>query len=123
MLDCFYSIAEFYSVPEPILTAVYVTEGGSVGQKVGPNSNGTFDLGPMQINSWWWDDHPRSLSKLGITQESVLNDFCQNVAVGAYILNQNYSAYGNWADAITAYNKGKPTEGVDDYLKKVLDNL
>lgn len=123
MLDCFYDLADYYEVPRVILLAVYKAEGGRVGQKVGPNKNGTFDLGPMQINTWWWDDHDFSLDKLGISQESVQNDFCQNITVGAYILSVNYNAYGNWADALTAYNLGKPSDNITMYLRNILENL
>lgn len=121
MPPCFNEVAEHYQVPETVLMAVRIQEGGKVGQVVGPNSDGSYDLGPMQINTWWWGDHPRSLHKLGITQESVLNDFCQNIAVGAWILSVNYDSYGNWADAISAYNRGSPTKEAYDYLSKVLN--
>jgi soluble lytic murein transglycosylase-like protein len=123
VLDCLVEIAEYYDVPPTIVMAVYKTENGKVGEKVGPNKNGTYDLGPMQINTWWWNDHELSLDELNISQESVLNDFCQNIAVGTYILSTNYRSYGNWADAITAYNLGKPTEKISSYLRKVLENL
>lgn len=122
-LPCLYVAAENYGVPVAIVLAVKKTEGGKIGDVIGPNKDGSYDLGPMQINTWWWGEHDNSLSKFGITQESVANDFCQNVAVGSWILSLNYGAYGNWADAISAYNQGSPSAASYSYLRRVFNNL
>lgn len=109
-------------MPVNLIAAVRLKENGCIGTK-SLNTNGTYDLGPMQINSWWFEDHSRSLSKLGITARSVQFDFCQNIAVGTYILRKNYDSYGNnWADAISAYNLGRPKRD-SKYLRGVLLNL
>lgn len=126
MLDlppCVDQISATYQVPVNLIAAIRLQERGCPGQKVGPNKNGTWDLGPMGINSWWFEEHSRSLTKHGISAESVLNDFCQNLAVGTWILRVNYDSYGqNWADAISAFNKGKPDRKAQ-YLDKVLEKL
>ncbi|MGL1297150.1 lytic transglycosylase domain-containing protein, partial [Vibrio parahaemolyticus] len=46
---------------------------------------GTYDYGPMQINSSWW---PR-FSEMGISKESVGYNACTNVRVGTWILSKN----------------------------------
>jgi len=121
--SCAQEIAELYQVPIELIAAVRVQEGGCVGERTTLPGKGKFDIGPMQINSWWFEEHSRSLGQFGITVESVENDFCQNIAVAAYILKKNYVSYGNdWWNAISAYNLGRPDKGTK-YLKSVLKNL
>lgn len=50
---CILMAAQNYSVPPSVLLGIYQVEGGAVGQAVGPNDNGSYDLGPMQINTIW----------------------------------------------------------------------
>ena len=46
------------------------------------NSNGTEDLGPMQINTVWL---PR-LAPYGVTRRQLQDDRCINILVGSWIL-------------------------------------
>ena len=50
---CLLMAANTYQVPPAVMIGIMQVEGGHVGQAVGPNSNGTYDLGPMQVNSRW----------------------------------------------------------------------
>ena len=53
--DCAVEIAAYYEVPIQVVAAVRQQESGSRGQavgRIGPNKNGTYDLGAMQINTW-----------------------------------------------------------------------
>jgi hypothetical protein len=47
---CLLMAAQTYSVPPAVLVGIYKVEGGKVGQRLNSN-NGTYNLGPMQINS------------------------------------------------------------------------
>lgn len=65
------------------------------------NTNGSFDVGVMQINSSWLP----KLAKYGIT----LNDLFRpktNIMVGAWILSQCHADFGESWKAIDCYNKG-----------------
>jgi hypothetical protein len=50
---CLMLAAQTYQVPPAVLVGIHQVEGGTAGQAVGPNDNGSYDLGPMQINTIW----------------------------------------------------------------------
>lgn len=79
--DCIRHASRQYRLPEVLFRAILLTEGGRAGA-ISRNKNGTYDMGPAQINSSWL---PR-LAKLGIERERVLNDGCLNIHIGAWIL-------------------------------------
>ena len=80
-MDCLQQAADHYRVPAALVRAILKTEGGRPGQAV-RNSNGSHDLGPMQINTTWL----ATLQLRGITLAMVRDDYCVNVAVGTWIL-------------------------------------
>lgn len=83
-IECINQAAITYHVPAPLILSVLSVEGGDVGT-ASPNRNGTYDYGPMQINTIW-------LSKIkpyGYTREQVQYDPCINVMVGTWILSTN----------------------------------
>lgn len=91
-----------YDVPELLLHAILMRENGRVG-KTSRNRNGTEDLGPAQINS----SQLAEFSKFGLKRENILNDFCTNIYVSAYILRDNFNKKGgDWFRAIVSYNIG-----------------
>lgn len=107
MPQCAVEIASYYRVPLDLLGGIRHAEGGELGQRVGPNSNGSYDLGPMQINTNWFNGtFDINLQDYDIYEEDVLNNECTNIAVGAWVLNWNYASLGNWYEAVAAYNAG-----------------
>jgi hypothetical protein len=86
-IDCVQLAAQRYGVPDALIRAILKVEGGKVGQAV-RNSNGTEDLGPMQINTIWL---PR-LAEYGITREQLQHDRCINILAGAWILSRQLQA-------------------------------
>lgn len=99
--SCWVAASEEYGIPVSVLKAVAKTESGFNPAARNRNTNGTHDIGIMQINSSWL---PR-LERYGITEES-LKEPCTNVKVGAWILSNNARKLGwNW-NAIGAYNVG-----------------
>ncbi|MDP1605169.1 MAG: lytic transglycosylase domain-containing protein [Rhodocyclaceae bacterium] len=81
MDDCVREAATHYGVDVRLVRAILRVEGGRVGLRKA-NANGTYDLGPMQINTLWL---PR-LRALGVDESRLVWDYCANVAVGAWIL-------------------------------------
>lgn len=78
---CVARIAAHYGVELRLVQAIMRVEGGWVGLR-SRNRNGSYDLGPMQINTIWL---PQLRAK-GISEHDLVYDFCANVAVGTWIL-------------------------------------
>ncbi|MDD5280660.1 lytic transglycosylase domain-containing protein [Acidithiobacillus sp.] len=78
---CVATAAQHYHEPVWLLYGILATEGTRPGQIV-RDANGSYDMGPMGINSLWLP----TLARLGITRAQILNSGCENVAVGAWIL-------------------------------------
>ncbi|MEY2152299.1 lytic transglycosylase domain-containing protein [Rhodanobacter sp. 115] len=84
-----------------LLVAVRMTEGGRVGH-ISWNRNHTYDIGPMQINS----THLAQLQRFGISYDAVLNNACENIVVGAWILHANLAESHDLWTSIGNYNTG-----------------
>lgn len=100
--QCVAEAAQRYEVPQLLLYSVWSKERGEVGKTSKKNRNGTYDIGPFQINSSWLP----KLAQFGIDEERLTWDACSNIHVGAWILRSNYQMYGDWTKAIISYNIG-----------------
>ncbi|WP_310633475.1 transglycosylase SLT domain-containing protein [Paraburkholderia sp.] len=97
--DCIDDAAAFQHVNVSLMRAIAQVESGTQTRVINTNSNGTVDIGLMQINSSWL---PR-LAQEGITEQSLF-DPCTNAYVGAWILAENIRQFGPTWNAIGAYN-------------------
>ncbi|QJP69044.1 transglycosylase SLT domain-containing protein [Burkholderia glumae] len=113
--DCIDEAAAFQHVNVGLMRAIAQVESGTRTNVINPNSNGTFDIGLMQINSSWL---PR-LAREGITEQSLF-DPCTNAYVGAWILSENIRQFGPTWNAIGAYNASAPDKRLA-YARKVYD--
>lgn len=117
---CLMLASQTYSVPPAVLVGIYKVEGGQVGQEV-RNTNGTYDLGPMQINTVWL---PELADKWGVSESMarqwVRDDACTNVGVAAWILKGHLDETQSLAQAIKHYHSRTPHHG-RRYITKVLD--
>ncbi|MGR3909977.1 transglycosylase SLT domain-containing protein [Burkholderia sp. SR8] len=115
--DCLDDAATFQKVSVSLLRGIAQVESGMNPNAVNTNTNGTVDIGLMQINSTWLP----TLAREGITRESLF-DACTNAYVGAWILSQNIRQLGpNW-NAIGAYNSASPDKRLA-YARKVYDAI
>lgn len=80
-IECINHAAITYHVPATVIISILKTEGGKNGV-ASPNKDGTYDYGPMQINSRWLP----KIARYGITKKDLQYDPCINVAVGTWIL-------------------------------------
>jgi soluble lytic murein transglycosylase-like protein len=117
---CLMLAAQTYNVPPAVMMGILQVEGGKVGQAVGPNQNGSYDLGPMQINTLWipklaryWKVSDRTATQM------VRDDPCVNVTVAAWILRQRLNESGNLTLAIAHYHSKTPRFGYV-YARKVI---
>lgn len=100
---CVSEAATRFRVPELALWVLLDVEAGKVGEVSG-NTNGSYDIGPMQINSWWLG----RLDSRGITEDMVLNNLCMNIAVGAWILAQELDRHKDLVTAMAHYHSPTP---------------
>ncbi|HEY8963632.1 MAG TPA: lytic transglycosylase domain-containing protein [Alphaproteobacteria bacterium] len=117
---CLMMAANTYAVPPQVLVGILHVEGGRIGQQVG-NTNGSFDLGPMQINSLWV---PELAKYWGVPQKTawtwLRDDGCTNVNVAAWILRSHLNETGSLATAVAHYHSRTPSKG-GSYKNKVVD--
>ena len=111
--------SQTYEVPPAIMVGILQVEGGRVGLE-SPNTNGTFDLGPMQINTIWV---PELADKWGVSEDTarrwIRDDACTNMGVSAWILKTHYQETGSLSKAIQYYHSRTPKYG-NAYRRKVV---
>ena len=118
---CLLMAANTYQVPPAVMIGIMQVEGGHVGQQAGPNLNGTYDLGPMQVNTRWvpkladlWHVNTHTARHVWVR-----DDGCVNVHVAAWILKQKIAETGNLYSGIAYYHSA--TRGIGyTYANKVV---
>lgn len=103
-------IAKRYGLNPDIVKAIIEEESGWVASAEG---DGGESIGLMQIQPRW---HKERITRLGITN---LYDPEQNVTVGCDILSELLNKYGNYEDALSAYNSGNTEDG-KAYAERIL---
>lgn len=123
VLSCLLAAANTYQIPSSVLYAIMENEGGKMGE-VSENTNGSYDLGIMQINSLWL---PELAKHWGVSQTeaayAVVNDTCTNFNVAAWILNKKIAeADGSLMNGIAFYHSRTPNLG-RKYAMKIYNTL
>ncbi len=113
---CWAQASAKHKVPVGLLKAIAKTESNFNPKAMGRNPNGTYDIGLMQINSWWLAKGA-PLERMGITKKD-LYDPCLNLHVGAWVLRQNFNKFGRSWRAVGAYNASTEYKRVN-YARKV----
>lgn len=93
-------VASIYGLPPRVLPSIQATEGGSPGLAI-RNTNGTEDLGVMQINTVWLDPLARytGLSHAEVRDRLLIRP-CFNIAAAGAILRYHLDRSGG--DVMTA---------------------
>ena len=116
---CLMMAAQTYDVPPAVLVGIMTVEGGKVGQEV-RNTNGSYDMGPMQINTIWL---PELAKHWGVNNETarkwIRDDPCTNIGVSAWILKKHLNSTGSLSKAISYYHSRTPRLG-KAYKKRVV---
>lgn len=98
---CWEAAAARHHVDPWLLYATAYVESRYSPGAISRNTNGTTDIGLMQVNSTWLP----TLHEYGITRDTLLNA-CASTYIGAWIMAQNFRRYGYSWKAIAAYNVG-----------------
>jgi len=114
---CFDAAARHYRLHPALLRAIARQESGMNPRAIGKNTNGTLDLGLMQINTTWLP----KLARAGISREQLM-DPCTNIIVGAWVLHDAVSRHGLSWKAVGVYHSPTPWRQ-RDYALKVARHL
>lgn len=120
---CILSAAAVHRVPPGVIAIILAVEGGTLG-RVSQNTNGTVDIGPMQINQI----HLPALARRWNTtperaREALLTSFCANVEAGAWILRIAIdSAGGDFWEGVGRYHSSTDVYKTR-YLRRVLQQV
>jgi len=99
---CWRSAGKRFGIDPMLLVAIGTVETRLRSNTIHRNTDGSRDLGLMQINSV----HLPRLEQKGVTAAMLLENPCVSIMTGAEILAQNVKRHGyNW-DAVGAYNAG-----------------
>jgi soluble lytic murein transglycosylase-like protein len=99
MQGCWDNAGKTYGVDPWLLMAIAKVESSFNANAINKNKNNSYDIGMMQINSFWLP----YLAKYGISSKDLLNP-CTSVFVGSWIIAQNIKRFGFNQDGIGAYN-------------------
>ena len=100
---CINEAAQEYKLHPLLIRAILNVEGGKVGT-MSKNRNGTYDLGPMQINTIWLEP----LSKYNIGWEDLAYNACVNIHVGSWILANELKGQDDFWVGVGAYHSKTP---------------
>lgn len=115
---CMVEAARDYSLPLRVMIALWMTEGGSTGT-LSPNTNGTVDHGPFQINTVWAQKLQR---EFGVSPQMITQNFCWSARAAAYILRYEINqASGSFWDGVGHYHSRTPKYKYP-YIQRVYNN-
>lgn len=120
--QCLIKAAESQKIPITIMLALIKTEGGRPGLESAPNSDGSRDLGVMQINDRVWVPKLARMTFGGdrkLARATIRDDGCYNMLIGAWVYRGYVDeAGGDWARAAGYYNSHTPKH-MAAYQKRV----
>ncbi len=130
--ECLNRIASVASVHPAVLAAYLLTERAPAGH-IRINSDGSYDVGPMQINSVHWKTF---YLDFGIEPLSVRFDGCVNLMAGTKIVRDVFDRHGrdgisgwdNFYKIAAEYHSSTPKHNIryqtiwGENFKKVLEN-
>lgn len=109
--------ANHHGVPLAPLLGILATENGRLGEALS-NSNGTWDLGPFQVNTV----HLNDLSEIGYTPEAIMADGPVNALAAAWLFRQEINKAGNLWHGVGHYHSHTPFRKYG-YIRKVRTNM
>jgi soluble lytic murein transglycosylase-like protein len=124
-VECVISASKLQGIPVAIIFGFLKTEGGHVGQE-SANTDGSYDLGPMQINDHAWLSRIAGLhfgGNVNAARDAVRDDGCYNIHIGTWIFKQVLvEADGDYRRAVGYYNSHNPVHAAR-YVQRYSENL
>lgn len=120
ILACAIKAATAYGLPPAGVVAILEVEGGRTGE-VSENSNGTRDIGLMQVNSLWLEPLAKTWGVSRDEAEVALRDRpCTNIAVGTFILAECiHKRGGDFWQGVGCYHAPSDAERARAYAARV----
>ncbi|MFG6374706.1 MAG: lytic transglycosylase domain-containing protein [Desulfovibrio sp.] len=115
--DAIVDASRAHDVPLASLLGILATENGRLGEALG-NKNGTWDLGPFQVNTC----HLNDLSEIGYTPEAIMTDGRVNAFAAAWLLQQEIKRSGSLWHGVGHYHSRTPFRKYG-YIRKVRKNM
>jgi hypothetical protein len=117
--NCLKAAADLHHVPAGLLVLLINVEAGRLGA-VSQNSNGTVDIGPMQVNDTWVPKIARHWrASTDASYQALRDSFCANVEGGAWILRQALDeARGSLWEGVALYHSHAPIHKLE-YMRLV----
>jgi soluble lytic murein transglycosylase-like protein len=112
---CFDEAGKTYGISSQLLQSIARIESNLNPNAINKNSNGSTDIGIMQVNSSW-------IASLGLDSGRLVSDPCYNVMTGARILKYCIDKHGYTWEAVGCYNAVSRHKRVD-YSWKVYNKL
>ncbi len=119
-LACMALVASVYHLPPRVLPSIQEVEGGTVGN-ISHNTDGTDDLGVMQVNTLWLAPLGR-VSRLPVAEvrHRLVSDACFNIAAAGAIMRAYLDeTHGDLLLAVGNYHSHTKTRNLR-YQSKVL---
>lgn len=110
----FIEAGRYYNVDPRLLWCVAKVESNLNPNAVNKNTNGTYDIGMMQVNTV----HLPTLAKFGITKQALF-DTRTNIFVGGWVMAGCLKKHGMTRNGITCYNGRLKNNPYADKILKV----
>lgn len=119
-LACIALVSAYYQLPPRVLPSIQVVEGGRAGLVSG-NTDGSSDLGVMQINTRWVAPLARHTRQPeSVVRQRLIDEPCFNIATAGAIMRIYLNEErGDLLRAVGDYHSHTPARNAD-YQTKVL---
>jgi hypothetical protein len=119
-LACMVHVAMYWHLPPRVLPSIQAVEGGFVGS-ISHNTDGSDDLGVMQVNTLWLQPLSRVTGlPVAEVRRLLIFDGCFNIGAAGMIMDfYRIKAHGDLNQAVGDYHSHTPALH-DDYLARVL---
>lgn len=107
--QCVADSAQTYGLNPMVLLAMLKAESDGKTGIVSKNTDGSFDLGPAQFNTYYWAK--TLIEQYGIPREALINDMCQSIHAMAFAVRTEINqAGGDMWKGIGNYHSRTPSK-------------